>query len=222
MFKHLVHTIRFILLPLLLLFVVACSGNIKTGEVKILGETATLKMPAIPGSGSHAIVIFSEMHYQPSYKSQEIPRIMPHPEAVPMNGKEISRTSEEYKVLSIPKSYDDDSQIQIGNYLYAENCVFCHGSKLDGNGPYRDYLNIKNSEGKVINKGANPANPLSDKTKNSTDGELYAFISKGSRTGLAQYEQGLDIKSGMLPYDSILSEQERWALVSYLRSIQGE
>ena len=43
--------------------------------------------------------------------------------------------------------------------------------------------NIKNADGKVINKGANPANLLSDKTKNSTDGEIYAFISKGSRTG---------------------------------------
>ena len=81
---------------------IACTGNIRTGEVKILGDTATIDMPAIPGSGSHAIVIFSEMHYQPSYKSQEIPRIMPHPEAVPMNGKEIQRTSEEYKVLAIP------------------------------------------------------------------------------------------------------------------------
>ena len=201
---------------------IACTGNIRTGEVKILGDTATIDMPAIPGSGSHAIVIFSEMHYQPSYKSQEIPRIMPHPEAVPMNGKEIQRTSEEYKVLSIPKIYDKNLQIALGNYLYAENCVFCHGSNLDGNGPYKQYLNIKNTDGKVINKGANPANLLSDKTKNSTDGEIYAFISKGSRTGLAQYEQGLDIKSGMLPYDSILSEQERWALVSYLRSIHGE
>ena len=80
---------------------IACTGNIRTGEVKILGDTLTLDMPAIPGSGSHAIVIFSEMHYQPSFKSQEIPRIMPNPEAVPMNGKEINRTPEEYKSLNV-------------------------------------------------------------------------------------------------------------------------
>ena len=83
--------------------------------------------------------------FEKDRKSQEIHRIMPHPEAVPMNGKEIARTSEEYKVLSIPKSYDDNSQIQLGNYLYAENCVFCHGSKLDGKLNQLIFLFLKNN-----------------------------------------------------------------------------
>jgi hypothetical protein len=100
--------------------------------------------------------------------------------------------------------------------------VFCHGDNLDGKGKYRDYVNIKSDAGKVINKGAYPANLLSDKTAKSTDGEIYAFISKGSRTGLAQYSNNLSISSGMLAYDSILTEQERWALVSYIRRIQGK
>ena len=220
--KILIKQISLFLSFAIVLVLVACTANIKTGEVKILGETATIDLPAIPGSGSHAILIFTEMHYQPSYKSQEIPRIMPHSEAVPMNGKELTRNTMEYKALQIPVNYNVDNQLTLGNKLYAENCVFCHGTNLDGNGPYRDYVNIKTVEGKVINKGAYPANLLSEKTSNSADGELFAFISKGSRTGLAQYEQGLEIKSGMLPYDSILTEQERWALVSYIRSIQNE
>ena len=204
------------------LFLTACAGDIKTGELNILGETATLDMPAIPKSGSHAIVIFSEMHYQPSYKSQEIPRIMPNPEAVPMNGKEINRTPEEYKSSTIPSQYNANELSTQGALLYAENCVFCHGDNLDGKGKYREYVNIKTDDGKVINKGAYPANLLSDKTDKSTDGELYAFISKGSRTGLAQYSNDLPISSGMLAYESILTEQERWALVSYIRKIQGK
>jgi mono/diheme cytochrome c family protein len=220
--KILIKQISLFLSFAIVLVLVSCTANIKTGEVKILGETATIHLPAIPGSGSHAILIFTEMHYQPSYKSQEIPRIMPHSEAVPMNGKELTRNTMEYKALQIPVNYDVDNQLTLGNKLYAENCIFCHGSNLDGNGAYRDYVNIKTVEGKVINKGAYPANLLSEKTSNSSDGELFAFISKGSRTGLAQYEQGLEIKSGMLPYDSILTEQERWALVSYLRSVQKE
>ncbi|MBU93409.1 MAG: hypothetical protein CL723_02315 [Chloroflexi bacterium] len=213
-------------IPLLLfisvLFLTACTGNIKTGELNILGETDILGMPAIPKSGSHAIMIFSEMHYQPSFKSQEIPRIMPNPEAVPMNGKEINRTPEEYKSLNIPSQYNANELYSQGSLLYAENCVFCHGDNLDGKGKYRDYVNIKSDAGKVINKGAYPANLLSDKTAKSTDGEIYAFISKGSRTGLAQYSNNLSISSGMLAYDSILTEQERWALVSYIRRIQGK
>ena len=205
-----------------ILLLTACTGNIKTGELNILGETSTLDMPAVPKSGSHALVIFSEMHYQPSYKSQEIPRIMPNPEAVPMNGKEINRTPEEYKSLTIPSQYNANELSTQGALLYAENCVYCHGNNLDGEGKYRDYVNIKSDDGKVINKGAYPANLLSDKTAQSTDGELFAFISKGSRTGLAQYSNDLPIASGMLAYDSILTEQERWALVLYIRKIQGE
>ena len=203
-----------------ILLLTACTGNIKTGELNILGETSTLDMPAVPKSGSHALVIFSEMHYQPSYKSQEIPRIMPNPEAVPMNGKEINRTPEEYKSLTIPSQYNANELSTQGDLLYAENCVYCHGNNLDGKGKYRDYVNIKSDDGKVINKGAYPANLLSDKTAQSTDGELFAFISKGSRTGLAQYSNDLPIASGMLAYDAILTEQERWALVSYIRKIQ--
>ena len=90
MITYLGNKYTFFVFLLSALFLTACAGDIKTGELNILGETATLDMPAIPKSGSHAIVIFSEMHYQPSYKSQEIPRIMPNPEAVPMNGKEIN------------------------------------------------------------------------------------------------------------------------------------
>ena len=204
-----------------ILLLTACTGNIKTGELNILGETSTLDMPAVPKSGSHALVIFSEMHYQPSYKSQEIPRIMPNPEAVPMNGKEINRTPEEYKSLTIPSQYNANELSTQGALLYAENCVYCHGNNLDGEGKYRDYVNIKSDDGKVINKGAYPANLLSDRTAQSTDGELFAFISKGSRTGLAQYSNDLPIASGMLAYDSILTEEERWSLVSYIRKIQG-
>ena len=98
--------------------------------------------------------------------------------------------------------------------------MYCHGEQLDGNGKYRSYVNKKSDDGKVINKGAYPANLLSAKTKQSTNGEIFAFISKGSRTGLAQYSNDLPIASGMLSYDSILTEEERWALVSYIRRIQ--
>ena len=139
-----------------------------------------------------------------------------------LHGKEINRTPEEYKSLTIPSQYNSNELSTQGALLYAENCVYCHGDNLDGKGKYREYVNIKTDDGKVINKGAYPANLLSDKTDKSTDGELYAFISKGSRTGLAQYSNDLPISSGMLAYDSILTEQERWALVSYIRKIQGK
>ena len=221
MISYLGKRYTFLLFLFSILLLTACAGNIKTGELNILGETSNLDMPAVPKSGSHALVIFSEMHYQPSYKSQEIPRIMPNPEAVPMNGKEINRPPEEYKSLTIPSQYNANELSTQGALLYAENCVYCHGNNLDGEGKYRDYVNIKSDDGKVINKGAYPANLLSDKTAQSTDGELFAFISKGSRTGLAQYSNDLPIASGMLAYDSILTEEERWSLVSYIRKIQG-
>ena len=65
--------------------------------------------------GSYPLDIFSEMHYNQSYKSQEPPRLdIPVDGAVP---------------VFMPRS--DKS----GGELYAVNCVMCHGQDMKGNGP---------------------------------------------------------------------------------------
>ena len=82
---------------ILLTFLVA-SGcyNSKTGEVKV-GGSISFELPVFPKTGSHAVQVFSEMHYSPAYRSQEVPRILPPEGSVPITGAEV-------KVLDIDKN----------------------------------------------------------------------------------------------------------------------
>ena len=76
--------------------------NIKTGETSI-GGAINFKLPAFPETGPHAVVIFSEMAYSPSFRVQEGPRLLPPVGSVPVTGKEVLFTTvEEYKQLSVP------------------------------------------------------------------------------------------------------------------------
>ena len=61
-----------------LLFVVVTSGcyDSKTGKVEF-GGAINFELPAFPETGSHAVLVFSEMHYSDSYRVQEVPRLLP-------------------------------------------------------------------------------------------------------------------------------------------------
>ena len=79
---------------LLALVLTGCYNN-NTGETEILG-IVDIKLPAFPETGSHAVVVFSEMHYSPAYDDQEGPTIGPPTDSIPVTGREIKYTAEEY------------------------------------------------------------------------------------------------------------------------------
>jgi mono/diheme cytochrome c family protein len=86
-----------------------------------------------------------------------------------------------------------------GERLYLVNCGICHGTALDGNGPL-----YKGGEGPY------PAKPqvLNDaQAKSWTDGHMYHVITFG--------------KGAMGSYASNLRPEQRWLVVSYIRSRQG-
>ena len=66
---------------------VGCYNN-NTGETNI-GDSIRFKLPAFPETGSNKVQVFTEMHYQPSYRSQEGPRLDVPDSAVPISGKEV-------------------------------------------------------------------------------------------------------------------------------------
>ena len=79
-------------------------------------------------------------------------------------------------------------------------CANCHGADGDGNGPLA----------KSFDKHPRDFTDQDDIgwQKARTDGEIFWVISKGT-------------EYGMLAYEDMLSESERWALVAYIRSLEN-
>ena len=84
------------------LFAAACY-NAKTGDTEVYG-VARFKLPVVPETGSHRVMVFSEMHYQPKFDSQDVPRLLPAPDSVPVTGREPQYESlDEYKEAAMPE-----------------------------------------------------------------------------------------------------------------------
>ena len=199
-----------------LLAAMGCYNN-NTGET-VITQDIHFKLPAFPETGSNKVQVFTEMHYQPSYRSQEGPRLDPPESAVPITGKEVMLKSvEEYQALESPGGNASN-----GETLYAVNCVVCHGANLDG-------------QGKVMTYGPNmaPANLAVAPTADRSDGELYGIISFGGNTGFTvrvpklddpTYDNDRCVGQAACPmpeFRMLLTEQERWDVVAYLRERQG-
>lgn len=70
--------------------------------------------------GAYPLDIFYEMHYQPSYRVHEPPRLSPPESAVPWYGSTPPQ----------PTSFAGS-----GKHLFEVNCVMCHGAAGQGDGP---------------------------------------------------------------------------------------
>jgi mono/diheme cytochrome c family protein len=77
--------------------------------------------------------------------------------------------------------------------LYMANCGPCHGDKGKGDGPAAGGLNPK------------PADHTSESVQKQTDGAIFWKLSEG--------------RAPMPAYKSIFSEQQRWELINYIRSL---
>ena len=180
-----------------------------TGQAN-LGEALKFEAPAITETGPTPIEVFTEMHYQPSFKVQESPRLLSPPDSVPVTGRELRYSSaDQYAALKVPEGLDNDAAK--AERLFAVNCVVCHGTDLKGEGPIRRFMD----------RGPFPTNLTVGATKGATDGELFGFISGGGRQGLLLTLRGRESVSPMPEFRLLLSEEQRWALVEYLRSRIG-
>ncbi len=80
-----------------------------------------------------------------------------------------------------------------GKLLYVKYCVVCHGNAGKGDGVAAPALAIP------------PADHSSVKVQSETDGSLYWKITTG--------------RGAMASYKSTLTDQQRWQLVSYIRTL---
>ena len=87
------------------------------------------------------------------------------------------------------------SSIETGKRLYQIYCALCHGPDAKGGGP-------------VATKFVPPPDLTLDIFRQRTDGFIYATIRDGGALMPGQAEA--------------LSPRERWDIVNYIRSLQGQ
>ena len=210
-------TAPIVMVSVLLVALLVSSGcyNSKTGEVKV-GGSIRFELPVFPETGSHAVQIFSEMHYSPSYRSQEVPRLLPPEGSVPVTGAEVKIFDiEALKALSIHDYVADYDGSQAAK-IYAVNCQVCHGQSLLGDGPITT-LNSARGDGSKAYSGAAPVNLISERVNDLSDGEIFGYITWGGRPGLAAAARGKDSTAIMPQFGYLLNEEQRWQLVQYIR-----
>jgi len=95
--------------------------------------------------------------------------------------------------LTNPMKGNDDATKK-GEELYGQMCAICHGDDGEGDGMAGGNLNPP------------PTDFTSDITQKQSDGALFWKLTEG--------------KAPMASYKSMLSEEKRWQLVNYIRSLK--
>ena len=159
-------------------------------------------------AGTYPFDYFSEMHYQQSYKKQEPPSLSAPAGSVPTTGREVDYTLEQARALQIPFPAIQ-ATIGKGTELYQVNCAVCHGASGKGDGPMRQAF--RDGEYRGI-----PSNLTVAPTTSKPDGEVFQIITKGFANMYGMPEEDFV----MPPFRKLLTVEERWMLVHYIRSIQ--
>jgi len=111
---------------------------------------------------------------------------------------------EAYEGVEAPFSLDEQNIVQAGETVYlAQNCAICHGWTGEGDGPFSPGMNPRPID-------------LTDAVLMSRLGNDYLFwrLSEG---GLQP-----PFLSAMPAFEPMLTEEERWQTIAYLRSIGTE
>lgn len=108
--------------------------------------------------------------------------------------QEISWVAPEYSSSLKNPFVGNQKATKEGGEIYNQMCVLCHGAKGQGNGEAG--LTLK----------PQPANFLALNVKNQTDGAIFWKITNG--------------KAPMASYFELLTDDQRWKLVSYIRELE--
>jgi mono/diheme cytochrome c family protein len=191
--------------------------NLRTAHRLVLGVLAgavlVLVGSACASTNTYPIDFFSEMHYQKSFRSQEPPTLDIPAGVVPITGGEPQYTMEEARDLQNPFANDPQAAAR-GQQLFQLHCVACHGPNGDGNGLMVAYW-------KAVQGAVPPTNLKDPAIVARTDGELYWILTNGytSPENQAQYPGGL---TNMPAFGKLLTPEQRWELVSYMRELQQQ
>jgi mono/diheme cytochrome c family protein len=110
------------------------------------------------------------------------------------NAQEISWLAPEYSNSLHNPFTGNQKATDDGKVIFNQMCVLCHGDKGQGNGQAGLTLQPR------------PANFTALNVKNQTDGAIFWKITNG--------------KAPMATYFEILTDDQRWKLVNYIRQLE--
>jgi len=90
----------------------------------------------------------------------------------------------------------NDESLERGGEIYAVHCATCHGDFGNGDGPGGESLDPA------------PA-PIAHTSQMMSDAYLFWRITEG----------GTGFETGMIPYRDILTENQRWDVINYMRAL---
>lgn len=133
---------------------------------------------------------FSTMADPPSIQPHEAEPMLPPEHAVPLGGlPEFDLVTAE-EVLTNPQA-PDSASLAVGEAVYRDFCLVCHGMTGDGRGPISQLF---------------PAIPAigTDRVAGYSDAYVFALISRGR---------------GLMPDYRQIQAADRWDLVNYVRTL---
>ncbi len=162
--------------------------------------------------GTYPLDFFYEMHYQPSYESQEPPRLMPAAGSVPVTGREVL----------LPEGMDWDQihalenpipgvGVETGALLFAINCTMCHGTSGRGDGQVLQTMTEKYGHQLNLSRNVNLSILFAQ-----SDGYLFTTISNRD----LRPDVDLSRPRVMPQFQKLLTAEERWMLVNYLHTLR--
>ncbi len=133
----------------------------------------------------------------------------PPPTSIEFQGKTIDLVRDEnpYRILEVQNTELLGAHVENGRRIYYENCVFCHGDNMDGDGLFAHGFDPL------------PAN-FQDPTTIAMLQESYIFwrIAKGG-PGLPQ--ESTPWSSAMPAWEKFLTEEEIWDVTLFLYDFTG-
>ncbi len=150
-------------------------------------------------AGAYPLDIFPEMHYQESYRVQEPPYVAIPEGSVSTKGAEHVIPQPEMTNLGNPVASSAGTLIE-GAEIYATNCTMCHGRDADG-------LSEVSEQFAAAGVRA-PPSLLIGTAAVVSDGYLYGVLTHG--------------QANMPSFQKLLTPNERWVVINYLRLMQEE
>jgi mono/diheme cytochrome c family protein len=141
-----------------------------------------------------------------------MPRLQPPLKSVPVTGRSIAHTRDEYATLTAPDSVHAAYSEARAAELYRINCAVCHGQSMTGDGAIVSFLKT----------GAKPPNLVAGAVDTASEGDVFGWVSFGGQAGFALAMAGRETSAIMPQFYQLLTEQERWSLVLYLKKTAAD